>query len=386
MKFAKLRFDAFAKAAAAGVITGAIALQPMPAVAGNGSSTVVENSAIWAAVTGDSGGTPTPGTAVENFGIRLGTLFTGPRTQSVSRSGAYAAVFDWFVYQGNSLAGAYTPQGGVTIVPNPPQDPAVSATITGNPMTIAGLTVTGQLYFSSRNAVARSVLLLTNPTGAPITVNVANLNAVNGADVVEAQSGSGNWVVLDTPSLEGPNQPVATRRARRNAARGVQQACATPVPPGFPCPGGAAATTFVSGGVNAPVPAPATVLTPINGEFEFQWNYAGGNGITVPAGQTVALMVFTQMSATTAAATAAAQSSFSNLGTLQSAGYVDSLPRVNGQPLQASQILNWSGSLAPTTVPTLSQWNLAGLAGLLGLAGLGAAGAFRRRFSATETR
>jgi len=382
MKFAKLRFDAFAKAAAAGVITGAVALQPMPAVAGNGSSTVVENSAVWAAVTGHSGGTPTPGTTAENFGIRLGTLYTGPTTQSVSRSGAYAAVFDWFVYQGNSLAGAYTPQGGVTIVPNPPQDPAVSATITGNPMTIAGLSVSGQLYFSSRNAVARSVLLLTNPTGAPITVNVANLNAISGADTVEAASDSGNWVVVDRPSLEGPNRPVVASRARRKAARAVQQACATPVPPGFPCPGGAAATTFVSGGVNAPVPAPATVLTPINDESEFQWNY---NGITVPAGQTVALMVFTQMSTTTAAATTSAQSSFANLGTLQSAGYVDSLPLVNGEPLQASQILNWSGSLVLTPVPTLSQWNLAGLAGLLGLAGLGAAGAFQRRSSAKDT-
>jgi IPTL-CTERM motif len=107
---------------------------------------------------------------------------------------------------------------------------------------------------------------------------------------------------------------------------------------------------------------------PSNGDRIFYFAYTG---ITVPAGATRAVMVFTQMPGTVASAETDAPL-FNSGSTLQGTDYLAGL-----SPAQNAEIVNWN--ISSVAVPTLSQWNLAGLAGLLGLAGAISAGFLRRR-------
>ncbi len=111
-----------------------------------------------------------------------------------------------------------------------------------------------------------------------------------------------------------------------------------------------------------------SVDTPGNGNDNpnFRWS-----GITVPAGETRAVMVFVELSDTAAHAQADA-AFFNSNASLQGAGYLGGLT-----PLQQSEVVNFI--INPTPVPTLTQWAQASMAALLGIAGVVSAGLFGRR-------
>src|SRR5262249_42928272 len=84
------------------------------------------------------------------------------------------------------------------------------------------------------------------------------------------------------------------------------------------------------------------------------------SNITVPAGQTRAVMIFVQLSDTPAHAQTDT-AVFNSNAALRATDYLSGLSAA-----QQAQIVNWT---LVTPVPTLGQWGLAALAGLLGLFG-----------------
>jgi hypothetical protein len=117
--------------------------------------------------------------------------------------------------------GLYTDPGGATSVPSLPNNRSVGTTVTGSVQVIDGLNVQAQIYFSPVKAVMRSVLFLTNPSGAPITVNVENATdqGAGSNTFVQATSSGDNpfnyvndhWIVISN-GASPPNSgtPVTT--------------------------------------------------------------------------------------------------------------------------------------------------------------------------------
>ncbi|MHB8447554.1 MAG: IPTL-CTERM sorting domain-containing protein [Rudaea sp.] len=353
-KFSKLRFDQFAKGAAAAAIVGAMAMHTGAANANDakthrnsptatGSIAVHAGNAVWYLNTNI-----TFSTTSSNWGFSEASLHTAAGT----RTDAYDGALSWLVSTGTpgSADGYRSPGGVVDISPNnPPTNPAVPTTVTGTTQVLAGLNVSGQVYFPVNKAVVRSILNLQNPTGADITVNVESTNNL-GSDsntVIDATSSGDNpfnyandhWFVSSQGNPLIPKDPVLT---------------------------------FALSMAGAPTQA-VGVQGPTNGKDTPYWEYT----ITVPAGQTRSLMVFSQLSDTIADAQTDA-AAFNSNASLQASGYLAGLT-----PTQQGQIVNWTLSSTTAPVPTLGRWTMLLLSGLVAIFGLTRFKFLWRRFSRT---
>jgi len=349
-KFSKLRFKDFTAAAAAAAIGGALALQPLAAMAmpenigsGTGVLTVHAGNAVWF-LNNDI----TFSTTSSDWGFSEASL----HTVSGTRTDAFNGALSWHVNAsppGSLDNGGYvSPSGTVDITPFPINS-SVGTTVTGAPQTLAGLTVTGQIYFSPVKAVARTMIILQNPTGAPITVTVdsdSNLGSGNNTFYQLTSSGdqafdpTDNWVVTSkTASPTTADNPILTFAFAQTGA----------------------------------LVRPTAIQALANGSRVQYLRYT----VTVPAGQTRSLMGLEQMSDTVAHAETDALL-FNTNGSLGTTDYLSGLTQT-----QQSQIVNFNvGNVA--AAPTLSQWALIAMAGLLGLVGLSRIGFFGRRRQRSE--
>jgi hypothetical protein len=318
-KFSALRLSEFAKKAATGAVAGAIALQPIVAKAGTGSIVINSGGGQWHVNTNIIFNTTS-----SNWGFSEATLVVG------TRNDAFDGALSWLVSTAPLVPGTwdtkgYRSPGGV--VSNVAAGGGFGPMVTGNPQTMDGLTVQGQLYFLPGKAVARSILKLTNPTGAAITVNVNN-NTNRGSDAntrhLATSSGDAvvdatdNWFISDQNSPGLAPDPVLTFAYSLTGNRG-------------------AANPF-----------------PTNGIDKFFQFYT----LTIQPGQTQSLMIFVQMSATLANAQADAVN-------------FNSMARLSVPELQ--QIVNWTYVAVPTeptVVPTSSDAALIAMAAMLGYSGM----------------
>ncbi|HUL95316.1 MAG TPA: IPTL-CTERM sorting domain-containing protein [Usitatibacter sp.] len=339
-KFSKLRFGEFTKTATLVAVGGVAALQADEALAvpatgsGTGAFTINAGNATWflnnniACCTTSS-----------NWGFSEGSLSGGVFND------AFDGAISWLVSTGvpGAADGYRSPGGTIDISPAYPTNPAAGTTATGTVQVLAGLNVHGEIYFSPSRAVARSMIVLQNPTGAPITVNVGNMsNWGSDSNTQYRLTSSGdavwdpsdNWTVSEQENPPGTylgSDPPLTMAYQQNGS-------------------------LVRGTPN-PVP--------VNGSDSFYMFY---NGITIPPGQTRRLMVFVQMSTSLAAATSSAPN-FSSPSALAAAGLLTGLT-----PASAAQIVNWNGAALAgalgNTIPTLGEWGLIALGWLLGLFGM----------------
>lgn len=321
-RFSHLRLNELVKRGVVAALGAATAAHPQLAAAGTGGQAITAGQAKWHVNTNI-----TFDTTSSNWGFSEGELGT--------RGDAFDGALSWLVSTGTptNANGYRSPGGVVSITPG-----AGGTTVTGTAQTMAGLNVSGQLYMLSSKAVARSILFLQNPTGAPITVNVqnaTNLGSDSGTILQTTSSGDAtldtgdNWFV-SSDSNTPPSDPVLTFAFSQNAAS-VR-------------------------GVNNRAPGPG------NGYFFETFT------VTVPPGETRSLMMFVQMSADVAGASSDAPT-FNSLASLQSAGYLQGLSTV-----QLSQIVNWNlKAVAPpavTAVPTLSETSTLAAAALAALLGM----------------
>jgi hypothetical protein len=346
-RFSKLRFREFAKAAAAGAIIGAVALQPTGAHAATGSQQIITTAAgglkaKWFVNTNITFST----TSSASLALSEASLHTAAAAtaSSFNRNDAFDGVLGWHVYSGTppggpDSSGGYYKAGGVVSV--------TANSVVGPNKTLAGLTTHAELFFSSSRNVVRSIFYMQNTTGAPITVTVDddnNLGSDSNTSIQATSSGDAtfdatdNWVI----SCQG--------------ATGPGSACELTADPiitfAFQGPGAIRATS---------------VDTPGNGNDNPNFRWA----VTVPAGETRAVMVFVELSDTAAHAQADA-TLFNTNASLQTTDYLGDLT-----PLQQSEVVNFI--INPTPVPTLTQWAQASMAALLGIAGVVSAGLFGRR-------
>ncbi len=348
-KFGKLRFSEFSKAAATGAIIGAAALLPVTAEAGTGGVQINQGNANWHVNTNITFATSSSG-----FGMSEATLHTSG-SGSHSRNDAFDGVLSWHVYTGtppigeDTSGGYQSPGGTVSVTAN---------SVLGTVQAIGGLNVQGQLWFATNKAVARSIIILQNPTGADITATIDNDNNL-GSDA--------NTVIQGTSSGD------ATFDASDNWSVSCQQG---DIPsdcggsPGTPIGFGAdPVITIAFQGQGGAVRGASLGAVFQNGNDNPNERFSN---IVVPAGGTRALMYLVQLSDTPAHAIADA-ALFNTGASVQGAGYLAQLP----PGLQANQIVNWN--LTAGAVPTLGEWAFGGMAALLGLMGLGSLGAFRRR-------
>ena len=334
--FSKLRFSEFTKAATTGAIIGAAALIPVTAKAATGSVQIHAGNATWFVNTNI-----TFSSTSSQFGMSEASLHTATNTRNDAFDGALA----WHVYATspgapNQQNGYRSPGGTVAVTTN---------SVLGTVQSLAGLNVQGQLWFATNKAVARSILTLQNPSGSAITVTVDNdnnLGSDNGTRILATSSGdatfdaSDNWFVSCQSSQAPP-------------------ACDATLDP---------VLTFAfqgQGGVRG------TDVSPSGGFQNGNDNPNERFTVTVPAGETRALMYLVQLSDTQVDAVADAPT-FNSGTSLQGAGYLAALPT----GLQLNQIVNWN---LTASIPTLGEWASAGMAALLGLMGLGSLGLFRRR-------
>jgi hypothetical protein len=319
-KFSRLRFSEFAKKATMAAVGGAVALQPIGAKAATGSIQVHAGNAVWFLNTNI-----TFSTTSSNWGFSEASLHTGGGT----RQDAYDGALSWHVYAGAvgtlSQNGYRSPGGVVDILPSPASlsDTTVAKTVDGKPQTIAGLNVTGQVYFSVNKAVARNVLFMQNPTGADITVsvlNASNLGSDNNTSIQATSSG-------DNP-FNFANDHWVVSCQQITASPGTCDLTADPI------------LTFAMSEAGAP--AQATAVQPIqNGSDKFYYSF---NNITVPAGQTRALMILAQLSDTVAHATTDA-ALFNSAASLSGTDYLSGLTAA-----QKAQIVNWNLPIDTLTV------------------------------------
>jgi hypothetical protein len=306
-----LRFNEFTKAAAAGAFAGAIALStPTQAAnhrpAATGSVQINSANAKWFVNTNI-----TFSSTSSAFGMSEASLHTANGT----REDAFDGVLAWHVNSAPpaqlSYGGYRSPGGTVSVTAN---------SVTGTTQSLAGLNVSGQLYFSTTKPVVRSMLLLQNPTGADLTVTVDNDNNL-GSDsstlVVATSSGdatfdsSDNWFVSgqdsqNPPQLDPTLDPVLTF-AYQDALAPVRSTLVG---------------TFPAGGDSD------------NPNFRYT--------VTVPAGATRRLIIFVQLSDTAAHAEADAPL-FNSGATVASTDYLTGLT-----PQELAEVVNWNFIAQPT--------------------------------------
>lgn len=339
-----LRFGEFSKAALGGAIVGAMAIQPTIGLAATGSVTVYAGNAIWYLNTDI-----TFASTSSNWGFSEASLITGGGTLTDAADGILA----WHV---NAAGGSTTPDdtggyvspgGVVSILPSLASltDSAVAKTITGQPQVIEGLNVSGQIYFSTTRAVARSILVLQNPTGAPISVrvwNANNLGSDSGTVIQTTSSGDSTFDPTDNWVISSQNEPPTNDPIMTFAWQG----------PGAAVTRTDSSSPFAAGNDNP------------NEYYD----------ITVPAGATRRLMVFVQMSDSTANATTDA-ARFNSAAALRATDYLSGLSTT-----ELSEIVNWDLSAATASaapIPTLGEWATVLLSSLLALFGISRLG--RRR-------
>jgi hypothetical protein len=221
--------------------------------------------------------------------------------------------------------------------------------VSGSPRTIAGLTVSGDYFFFSGSPTVRALYTFTNPTGAAINVTVALGHNVGSdtATVVEA-TGDGDTVV------EGVDAWTVTSDAAPFSDPVVLL------------------SRFGQGGQ---IGVASSTVVFAAGEEDMIDNYS----LSVPAGQTRRLMLFSRLGADAATVIAAAPT-FNNLASIQAAGLTAGLT-----PAQIAEIANWSpaGAAAPILpVPVFSDWSRWFLMFAVGAVGALGVARWRRRGAA----
>jgi hypothetical protein len=194
--FPKLRFQELARSAVAVAAGGAVALHPVMAAAATGSVGVIKNGYEWFLNTNI-----TFSTTSSNWGFSEASG-THATASSQTPNDAFDGALSWLVSTGvpDATTGYQSPGGVVSITGNQ-TDPSVDTTVLGNPQTMSGLTVQGEAFFPHDRTVVRSILILTNPTGAPITVNVdntSNLGSDSNTRILGTSSGDTTWDNTDT--------------------------------------------------------------------------------------------------------------------------------------------------------------------------------------------
>lgn len=340
-KFEKLRLSRFAKGApaAAAAVGGVMAMGPgnvlamLTTATGTGAFTINAGNATW-----HLNNNITFATTSSNWGFSEGSL-TG---------GAFNDAFDGAISFLVALApavpgntdGYKSPGGQIDISPAYPTNPATDTTATGSVQVMAGLNVHGQFYFLHNKAIARHILVMQNPTAAPITVNVAqvsNWGSDSNTTYEKTSSGdaladpSDNWYITRQDSPPGTYSPSD--------------------PPLTYVFNGAGATKR---GVPNPIPVTGDGIT------NMYWN-----AITIPPGETRSIMVFIEMSTSLANATADSKI-FASPTSMANAGLLAGIP-----PGVAAGVVNFNGAAlaAALNIPTMSEWALIAMAWLLGLFG-----------------
>jgi Ca2+-binding RTX toxin-like protein len=173
---------------------------------------------------------------------------------------------------------------------------------------------------SPTQPVIRSILEVNNPTAAPISVTIGSFNNI----------GSDNFTtIVSTSDGDTAFNPATDRWVSSFQDYNPQNISTDP------------RLLFV-------VQGPGTVATPlaatsrfVDGDDNPTFNY----DLTVQPGQTVALMVFTGLFASKAAATDAGTNVFNSNATVQAAGLLRGL-----SAQQLSEIVNWNLGSTPVTV------------------------------------
>lgn len=315
-----LRFKEFAKAAAAGAFVGAIALQPVVTHAATGSVPVQQAGAKWFVNTNISFSSTS-----SQWGLSEASLHTaGAATaNSYNRDDSYDGVFAWHVFSsapsGATSANGYRDPGGIVST-----DTSYGTTLTGSVQVLAGLNVSGQMYFSPTKPVVRTMLILQNPTGAPLSVVVGNYNNL-GSDsattIIGTSSGDATFDATDNWFVS----------CQESVTPGTCDSSLDPV------------ITFALQDA-APTSVRATNIGPVfaNGNDNPNFDY----NVTVPAGATRRVIIFGQLSDTAAHAQADAPL-FNSSASLNGTDYLHGLTAQ-----QLSEVVNWKFQSVPAITVT----------------------------------
>ena len=314
-----LRFREFAKAAAAGAFAGAIALQPLPAMAATGSIQVSAANAKWFVNTNI-----TFSSTSSQWGLSEASLHTGAAATALSynRNDAYDGVLAWHVFltapSSATSQNGYRDPGGVVST-----DTSYGTTLTGSVQVLAGLNVSGEMYFSPTKAVVRSMLVLQNPSGADINAVVGNYNNLgsdNNTLILATSSGDATFDSTDNWFVS----------AQKNSSTGLPDLTADPI-----------LTFALQDGVAS---VRASNIGPVftNGNDNPNFDYS----VTVPAGATRRLIIFSQLSDTPANAEADA-ASFNSTTALRGTDYLHGLTTQ-----ELSEVVNWNFLATPSIAVT----------------------------------
>jgi hypothetical protein len=309
-RFSKLRFKEFATAAAAGTIAGAVALTPMPAPAATGSVQIFTANARWFVNTNITFSTTSSGSlALSSASLHTALAATA---HSFNRNDAFDGALTWHVYGGTPPGGAdssggYFKAGSVVSV--------TSNTVVGPNKTLAGLTVHSELFFSKSKDVVRSILYLQNPSGSDIPVTVDNDNNLGSDSNTSLQATSSGDTTFDPTD----NWFVSCQATNL----GVSTACNLTADP---------ILTYAFQQAGALSRASSAGRPFANGNDLPNFRYS----LTVPAGQTRAVMVFVQLSDTPAHA----QTEAALFNTPASLDGTDYLTGLTAQV--QSEIVNWN--------------------------------------------
>lgn len=345
--FSKLRMREFSRLSSLALLGGSVGLAPGSAAAATGSKQVVSGGFKWFINTNITFQTTSSGWGFSEASGTAPMLTDAGGTQTLND--AFDGAMSWHVQlpgETNHAIGGYNAVGGAVVTPSSPT-PGQAVTVTGQAQTLQGLTVTGQIYFPAGKAVARSILILQNPTGAAITVQVANYNNL-GSDANTTIVKTSNGDTVFNPGVD--NWVISYQR---------------PTPLGGP--------------VSDPI------ITLVGMQKASSAGYTDGDdnpyqifNVTVPPGGTQRVMSLVQLSATRQAAIASAPT-FNDMASLQQAGYLADLG-----PTELQSIANWTYMAATPDVQAVPGLNGAALVALGGLVVV-AAGIRRRKNPQADT-
>lgn len=314
-QFAGLRMREFAKRSGLALLGGTVGAAPLGAQAATGSVQIVSGGFKWFINTDI-----TFQTTSSNFGFSEASATHSMQTENGASStlnDAFDGALSWHVHApgwSDASADGYKAPGGATVSPSPPT-PGDAVTVTGNVQVLQGLNVTGQLYFPAGQPVARSIMILQNPTAADITVQVTNENnwgSDSNTKIVTTSSGDNlfqlgqdNWVIsFQNFSGTTTTDPTIT-------LAGMKQAVTA---------------GYVDGDDNP-------------------YQYFD---VTVPAGGTKRVMALVRLSPSATVAQAVA-STFNDMASLRQAGYLVDLSET-----ELRSIVNWTYSGQPDLASALS--------------------------------
>lgn len=358
----KLRFSEFARNALGVAAVGAVVLQPTiasaaPVVVGSGPGVFTVNAANarWRLNNDVSFTTTSSANGFNEGDLNVG----GPNQQTDAFDGALSWLINGAQYRSGTGTLDVTVDGAGATTVNSPLVPLTGLTqlpppgIPHQAAPVPNLNVGIQTYFSNTKAVARSILILQNPTGSPITVNVLNANNL-GSD-----SNTRIVATTDGNATFNPGTDFWAVSWQFNAA-----------PPPLPAPETSdPIVTMVFGEAGAAVQP--TFAGPASAPADGNDNPGFAYNVTIPAGATRRLMAFVQLSESRVAATADA-AVFNSTAALGGTDYLAGM-----SPAERSEVVNWTFAAA-ASVPTLGEWSMIGLGGLLGLS---AYAIIRRRYS-----